>query len=265
MEVPQRSNRGVIHGSPAPRSRWVEDEAVMAVGSHPPTEAGATINHHHSSTTAHANNNNNTGSNNGNNGATTHVRNGGSTQPQTNFGGRRPDHAGKYGKGAVNGAQHRSKSSALHPCLRVYGLCNFDDDCTFANYPYEACLNHIKGKCRFGSTCKELHVDPRDPLYQNARSFANNPHHPNANHNGQTPCNGDATTAEAAEVAEDIDKTEQPADAADAKKEAAELQKSAASNSNKVSTAVMREKAEGSALQSPPASVAEAASIAVNE
>ncbi|KAG5503015.1 hypothetical protein JIQ42_06978 [Leishmania sp. Namibia] len=63
-----------------------------------------------------------------------------------------------------------------HPCLRVYGFCNFEDDCTFANYPYEACLNHIKGKCRFGSTCKELHVDPRDPVYQNARSFANQHH-----------------------------------------------------------------------------------------
>ncbi|KAG5480516.1 hypothetical protein LSCM1_06219 [Leishmania martiniquensis] len=68
-----------------------------------------------------------------------------------------------------------------HPCTRVYGFCNFEDDCTFANYPYEACLNHIKGKCRFGSSCKELHVDPRDPVYQNPRSFANQHYNHGAN------------------------------------------------------------------------------------
>jgi len=55
----------------------------------------------------------------------------------------------------------------LHPCLRVYGFCNYKDDCTFALYPYEACLNHIKGKCRFGANCKELHVNPTAREYQN--------------------------------------------------------------------------------------------------
>ena len=58
----------------------------------------------------------------------------------------------------------------LHPCLRVYGFCNFKDDCTFAKYPYDACLNNIKGKCRFGPGCKELHVNPSDSKYQNARA-----------------------------------------------------------------------------------------------
>lgn len=58
----------------------------------------------------------------------------------------------------------------LHPCLRIYHCCNFKDDCMFANYPYEACLNHIKGKCRFGNQCKELHVDRDDPQFLNPRS-----------------------------------------------------------------------------------------------
>mmetsp|Transcript_75638 Transcript_75638/g.87960 ORF Transcript_75638/g.87960 Transcript_75638/m.87960 type:complete len:348 (-) Transcript_75638:293-1336(-) len=58
----------------------------------------------------------------------------------------------------------------LHPCIRVYGFCNFKDDCSFARYPYDACLNNIKGKCRFGNNCKELHVNPSDPKYQNPRN-----------------------------------------------------------------------------------------------
>lgn len=51
----------------------------------------------------------------------------------------------------------------LHPCIRVYGSCNFRDDCRFACYPFNACLNHIKGKCHHGNNCKELHVDPTAP------------------------------------------------------------------------------------------------------
>lgn len=49
----------------------------------------------------------------------------------------------------------------LHPCVRVYGYCNYKDTCTYAQYPYDACLSHLKGKCRFGSQCHELHVDFR--------------------------------------------------------------------------------------------------------
>lgn len=51
----------------------------------------------------------------------------------------------------------------LHPCMRVYGNCNFGDDCRFACYPFNSCLNHIKGKCHHGNTCKEVHVDPTTP------------------------------------------------------------------------------------------------------
>lgn len=57
---------------------------------------------------------------------------------------------------------------ALHPCVRVYGHCNFRDGCQFAKYPYDACLNYIKGKCRFGTGCKELHVNLKDSRYKNA-------------------------------------------------------------------------------------------------
>jgi hypothetical protein len=51
----------------------------------------------------------------------------------------------------------------LHPCVRVYGYCNYKDTCTYAQYPYDACLSHLKGKCRFGAQCHELHVDFRGP------------------------------------------------------------------------------------------------------
>jgi hypothetical protein len=71
----------------------------------------------------------------------------------------------------------------LHPCLRVYGFCNYKDDCTFAMYPYEACLNHIKGKCRFGTNCKELHVNPNAREYQNPAAADRN------NANGGTGAN----------------------------------------------------------------------------
>ncbi len=66
-----------------------------------------------------------------------------------------------------------SSETRNHPCLRVYGFCNFKDDCTFARYPYDACLNNIKGKCRFGSGCKELHVNAQDAKYQNPRAQNN--------------------------------------------------------------------------------------------
>lgn len=47
----------------------------------------------------------------------------------------------------------------LHPCLRVYGHCNYRQNCTYAKYPYDACLSYLKGKCRFNKACHELHVD----------------------------------------------------------------------------------------------------------
>lgn len=47
----------------------------------------------------------------------------------------------------------------LHPCLRVYGTCNYGKSCAYANYPYDACLSNLKGRCRFGLQCHERHVD----------------------------------------------------------------------------------------------------------
>lgn len=67
------------------------------------------------------------------------------------------------------------KAPALHPCLRVYGFCNFKDDCSFAKYPYDACLNYIKGKCRFGDGCKELHVNLKEGKYANAGARHSDP------------------------------------------------------------------------------------------
>lgn len=60
-------------------------------------------------------------------------------------------------------ASNASAESRLHPCVRVYGYCNYKDTCTYAQYPYDACLSHLKGKCRFGTQCHELHVDFRGP------------------------------------------------------------------------------------------------------
>lgn len=59
--------------------------------------------------------------------------------------------------------QANPNETRLHPCVRVYGYCNYKDTCTYAQYPYDACLSHLKGKCRFGAQCHELHVDFRGP------------------------------------------------------------------------------------------------------
>ena len=57
----------------------------------------------------------------------------------------------------------RVPDGRLHPCVRVYGFCNYKESCTYANYPYDACLSHLKGKCRFGAQCHEFHVDLKRP------------------------------------------------------------------------------------------------------
>lgn len=48
-------------------------------------------------------------------------------------------------------------SLATHPCVRVYGHCRFGERCAYAQFPAMACLSFLKGKCRFGDTCHELH------------------------------------------------------------------------------------------------------------
>jgi hypothetical protein len=62
-------------------------------------------------------------------------------------------------RAARSAPQAPGQPPRLHPCLRVYGYCNFNETCAFSPYPYEACLSHLKGKCRFGATCHELHID----------------------------------------------------------------------------------------------------------
>lgn len=59
----------------------------------------------------------------------------------------------------------------LHPCVRVYGYCNYKESCAYARYPYEACLSHLKGKCRFGMQCHELHIDFKGPFNQQAHTM----------------------------------------------------------------------------------------------
>lgn len=45
-----------------------------------------------------------------------------------------------------------------HPCVRVYGFCKLGNVCPFAPLPAEACLMHLKGRCRFGPSCQEKHL-----------------------------------------------------------------------------------------------------------
>lgn len=59
--------------------------------------------------------------------------------------------------------------SRLHPCVRVYGYCNYKESCAYAKYPYDACLSHLKGKCRFGASCHEMHVDFKGQVYPGAQ------------------------------------------------------------------------------------------------
>ncbi|CAC9482443.1 RNA binding protein / CSBPB / ZC3H40 [Leishmania donovani] len=185
VEVPQLSSRPLLAGGVVdvngPRSHWAEEDPSMSGADH--TEMG----HGPVGLAGGAGG-----------------RGGNGMAVGLGHAGLRYDRSGgaKYGKPS-NGNEGKG---GLHPCLRVYGFCNFEDDCTFANYPYEACLNHIKGKCRFGSTCKELHVDPRDPVYQNTRSFANH-HHQGGNsantnhaHSNAAACANNANSSQAADV-----------------------------------------------------------------
>jgi len=57
---------------------------------------------------------------------------------------------------------HISMSNAgdKHPCMRVYGFCRDGDNCIYANYPAENCLQFLKGRCRFAESCREPHANP---------------------------------------------------------------------------------------------------------
>ena len=56
-----------------------------------------------------------------------------------------------------------SPTLTLHPCLRIYGRCNFKDNCIYAKYPFETCLGYLKGRCRLGNNCSELHISTPPP------------------------------------------------------------------------------------------------------
>lgn len=46
----------------------------------------------------------------------------------------------------------------LHPCVRIYGSCKHGVTCKYAMVPIGACLQHIKGCCKFGDKCREQHI-----------------------------------------------------------------------------------------------------------
>lgn len=81
-------------------------------------------------------------------------------------------HGGGHGHGGHSQKEHHGGGSVelnasgdrVHPCIRVYGYCNYKDSCSYARYPYDACLSNLKGKCRFKNQCHERHVEYRGPL-----------------------------------------------------------------------------------------------------
>lgn len=96
---------------------------------------------------------------------------------------RRNVHGGKDGSGPV---ELNAKGERVHPCIRVYGYCNYNDSCAYAKYPYDACLSNLKNKCRFKNQCHERHVEFRGPLddYGNPIS-ASQGTNSNSNNNSQ--------------------------------------------------------------------------------
>ncbi|KAK7196473.1 RNA binding protein [Novymonas esmeraldas] len=87
---------------------------------------------------------------------------GGHASGHQHDGQRRQMHGGpKEGSGAV---EVNAKGERVHPCIRVYGHCNYNESCAYAKYPYDACLSNLKSKCRFKNQCHERHVEFRGPL-----------------------------------------------------------------------------------------------------
>jgi hypothetical protein len=70
-------------------------------------------------------------------------------------------HGGKDNSAPV---ELNAKGERVHPCIRVYGYCNYNESCAYAKYPYDACLSNLKNKCRFKNQCHERHVEFRGPL-----------------------------------------------------------------------------------------------------
>ncbi|KAG5480515.1 hypothetical protein LSCM1_06218 [Leishmania martiniquensis] len=89
---------------------------------------------------------------------------------------RRNMHAG--GKDSFAPVELNAKRERVHPCIRVYGYCHYNESCAYAKYPYDACLSNLKNKCRFKNQCHERHVEFRGPLddYGNPLSANQGPH-----------------------------------------------------------------------------------------
>jgi len=60
------------------------------------------------------------------------------------------------------GKRQQQVSGQVHPCVRVFGHCLAGATCKFATVPAEACLRHLKGSCKFGDQCAEIHFDTAD-------------------------------------------------------------------------------------------------------
>ncbi|CAJ1014638.1 hypothetical protein Q4I30_000355 [Leishmania utingensis] len=82
------------------------------------------------------------------------------------------------GKDNLSPVELNAKGERVHPCIRVYGYCNYNENCAYAKYPYDACLSNLKNKCRFKNQCHERHVEFRGPLddYGNSISENHGPH-----------------------------------------------------------------------------------------
>jgi len=66
------------------------------------------------------------------------------------------------GAGGAQGKRQQQVSGQVHPCVRVFGHCLAGATCKFATIPAEACLRHLKGTCKFGEQCTEIHYDTVD-------------------------------------------------------------------------------------------------------
>jgi len=62
----------------------------------------------------------------------------------------------------VPSKRQQQVSGQVHPCVRVFGACIAGPTCKFATIPAEACLRHLKGTCKFGDECAEIHYDTPD-------------------------------------------------------------------------------------------------------
>lgn len=62
----------------------------------------------------------------------------------------------------VPSKRQQQVSGQVHPCVRVFGTCIAGPSCKFATIPAEACLRHLKGNCKFGDECAEIHYDTPD-------------------------------------------------------------------------------------------------------